>query len=97
MGNTQYNTRWVLDSIGEVVAAGTLIRIQAIHFVGDSDVDEFGLTDANDKLIWGGAIGDITVSGNHCSIYFGERGQVVYGLKVSVLDGGIMIVYLARQ
>jgi len=97
VANTQYNTRWVLDTAESVVAAGTAIRIQALHFIGTGDDSSCILHDGNGKEIWKAKLGDVSVNGYQANISFGERGQVVDGLDLDTLTNGILYVYLARQ
>ncbi len=40
MANELLNGRYVLDTIGEVVAAGTTLRLNSIHFIGTGDEDD---------------------------------------------------------
>ena len=97
MANTQYNTRWVLDTAESVVAAGTPIRIQSLVYVGTTNEDDCILHDGNGKEIWKCKLGTVATSGYQVSIPFGDRGQVVDGLDLDTLDNGILYVYLTRQ
>jgi len=96
MANALLNGRWVLDTAESVVAAGTILRISSLHFVGTTDEDDCILHDGNGKEVWKCKLGDVSVNGYQASMNFGENGQIVDGLDLDTIDHGILYVYLNR-
>lgn len=97
MGNLRHNGRWVLDTAEEVVAAGISIRINALHFIGTTDVDDCILHDGNGKLIWSAKLGTVATVGYQAGINFGRDGQIVDGLDLDTIDHGTLFVYLGKM
>ena len=96
MANALVGTRYILDTAESVVAAGTPLRITAIHFIGAANADDVILHDGNAKLIWSAKLGTIANTGNQANISYPSP-QTVDGLDLDTIDGGTLIVYLARQ
>lgn len=97
MANTKYNGRWVLDTIGSVVAAGTSVRLAGALFFGADDVHTAVLQDGNSKDIVKFKVGDVSVSGSQSSVDFGKDGIIVDGLSISsISSSSILYVYLAK-
>jgi len=96
MANKQYGGRWVLDTAESVVAAGTPVRITAVHFIGTGDEDDCILHDGNGKEIWKAKLGDVSVNGYQAKGEFGADGIVVDGLDLDTIDHGILYVYLGK-
>ncbi len=97
MANELVNGRYILDTAESVVAAGTILKLASVHFTGAADVDDCILHDGNGKLIWSCKLGTLlTGVGNQASHNFGIDGTSVDGLDLDTIDGGVLIVYLAR-
>ena len=96
MANAKHNSRWVLDTAELVVAAGTPIRINALHYIGTADAHDCILHDGNGKLICSFKLGDVSVNGYQSSITFGEGGQIVDGLDLDTIDSGTLFVYMGK-
>ena len=97
MANTQYNTRWVLDTAEEVVAAGTPIRILGLCYVGTTNADDCILHDGNGKEIWKCKLGTVGTSGYQVTFSLGNQGMVVDGLDLDTIAHGVLYVYLGKQ
>lgn len=97
MANTLYNGRYVLDTAEEVVAAGTTLRLASVWFIGVANEDDCILHDGNGKVIWQCKLGTLlTGIGNQVGHNFGKDGTIVDGLDLDTIDGGLLIVYLAK-
>jgi len=96
MPNTLYNGRYVLDTAESVVAAGTPLRLNAVHFAGTTDEDDCILHDGNGKEIWKTKLGDVSVNGYTDGSNFGKDGIIVDGLDLDTIDNGVLFVYLGK-
>ncbi len=97
MANELLNGRYVLDTAESVVAAGTALRLASVWFTGAANEDDCILHDGNGKVVWSCKLGTLlTGIGNQVGHNFGKDGTVVDGLDLDTIDGGILIVYLAK-
>ena len=96
MANARVSGRYILDTAESVVAAGTSLRINAVKFVGTTDVDDCILHDGNGKEIWKCKLGAVATSGCQDGDNFGKDGQIVDGLDLDTIDNGTLFVYLGK-